>query len=157
VSRQWQLLKLLKWAGFGHQQDSQKPGRIVLFCPTCPQPGINVYPDATNDLSKYDTDRHSWKYNQTLIMDGNFKAEHLSERQIDRQVWLMDCLGFMWSSCNNHRAVNQANSSHVQLEATGIGATACAHHGCFTPHSVVDFQKGERCTFAKFCTVLFLC
>ncbi|KAG2078324.1 hypothetical protein BDR04DRAFT_998436, partial [Suillus decipiens] len=27
--------------------------------------------------------------------------------------------------------------------ATGVGATACAHHGCFVPHSVVDFQKGE--------------
>ena len=30
------------------------------------------------------------------------------------------------------------------LEATGIGAVACGHHGCFYPHSVVDFQKGER-------------
>ncbi|KIK78828.1 hypothetical protein PAXRUDRAFT_162956, partial [Paxillus rubicundulus Ve08.2h10] len=94
------------------------------------------------------------KYNWMLIMDGNFKAEHLYDRQKDRQVWLMNGLGFMvsWSpyheylrsSCNNHRAVNQANSSRVQLEATGIEATACAHHGCFVPHSVVDFQKGER-------------
>ncbi|KIK74153.1 hypothetical protein PAXRUDRAFT_176543, partial [Paxillus rubicundulus Ve08.2h10] len=47
-------------------------------------------------------------------------------------------------ACNNHRAVNQAISLHAQLEATGIGATACACHGCFVPHSVVDFQKGER-------------
>ncbi|KIK75817.1 hypothetical protein PAXRUDRAFT_171604, partial [Paxillus rubicundulus Ve08.2h10] len=139
VSRQWWLLKLLKWASFGHQQDSQKPGSLVLFCPTCPQPSINVYPDATNDLS-------NWKYNRTLIMDGNFKAEHLHDRQTDRQVWLMDGLGFM-SPCNNHRAVNQANSSHAQLEATGIGAT----------HLVVDFQKWERCAFAKFFRVLFLC
>ncbi|KIK74257.1 hypothetical protein PAXRUDRAFT_20059 [Paxillus rubicundulus Ve08.2h10] len=53
VSSQWRLLKLLKWAGFGHRQDSQKPGSLFLFCPMCPQPGINVYPDATNDLSKY--------------------------------------------------------------------------------------------------------
>ncbi|KIK73380.1 hypothetical protein PAXRUDRAFT_178597, partial [Paxillus rubicundulus Ve08.2h10] len=48
------------------------------------------------------------------------------------------------SACNNHRAVNQANSLCTRLEATGIGATACACHGCFVPHSVVDFQKGER-------------
>ena len=39
------------------------------------------------------------------------------------------------------------------MEATGIGAIACGRHGCFIPHSVVDFQKGERyvgmlCTFA---------
>ncbi|KIK81417.1 hypothetical protein PAXRUDRAFT_156166, partial [Paxillus rubicundulus Ve08.2h10] len=112
------------------------------------------------------------------IIDGNFKAEYLYDRQIDRQVWLMDCLGFMVSqspyheylAATNHslevcivctllltmQAVNQANSSCVQLEATGIGATACAHHGCFIPHLVVDFQKGERCAFAKFYRALFL-
>ncbi|KAF9222797.1 hypothetical protein BS17DRAFT_767558 [Gyrodon lividus] len=74
-------------------------------------------------------------------MDGNFKAEHLYDRWTDGQVWLMDGLGFMvsWSpyheylaashypiersSCNNHKAVNQVNSSHAHLEATGIGAT----------------------------------
>jgi len=48
------------------------------------------------------------------------------------------------SRCNNHKAVNQANANRRNLEATGIGATACARHGCFCPHSVVDFQKGER-------------
>ena len=30
------------------------------------------------------------------------------------------------------------------MEATGIGAIACGRHGCFIPHSVVDFQKGEQ-------------
>jgi hypothetical protein len=30
------------------------------------------------------------------------------------------------------------------MEATGIGAAACARHGCYYPHSVVDFQKGEK-------------
>ncbi|KAF8431412.1 hypothetical protein L210DRAFT_3333179, partial [Boletus edulis BED1] len=47
-------------------------------------------------------------------------------------------------TCNNHQAVNQANTSRGKLESTGIGGTACAWHGCFIPHSVVDFQKGER-------------
>ncbi|KIJ62065.1 hypothetical protein HYDPIDRAFT_70452, partial [Hydnomerulius pinastri MD-312] len=40
------------------------------------------------------------------------------------------------SSCSNHRAVNVANASRTNLQATGIGATACAGHGCFVPHSV---------------------
>jgi hypothetical protein len=48
------------------------------------------------------------------------------------------------ASCANHKAVNQANLERRNLEATGIGASACARHGCFVPHSVVDFQKGER-------------
>lgn len=48
------------------------------------------------------------------------------------------------STCNNHKAVNASNAIRRSLESTGIGATACARHGCFVPHSVVDFQKGER-------------
>ncbi|KAI0277495.1 hypothetical protein BGY98DRAFT_904820, partial [Russula aff. rugulosa BPL654] len=46
--------------------------------------------------------------------------------------------------CQNHRAVNNANTSRTHLRATGVGATACARHGCFVPHSVVDFYKGEQ-------------
>ncbi|KAG2351459.1 hypothetical protein BDR07DRAFT_1242221, partial [Suillus spraguei] len=46
--------------------------------------------------------------------------------------------------CNNHRAVNQANASWHRLEAIGIGGCACARHGCFVPHAMVNFQKGER-------------
>ena len=48
------------------------------------------------------------------------------------------------SDCNNHRAVNRANADRHRLEATGIGGCACARHGCFYPHGMVDFQKGER-------------
>lgn len=48
------------------------------------------------------------------------------------------------ATCANHKAVNQANSNRKNLEATGVGACACARHGCFVPHAVVDFQKGER-------------
>lgn len=56
-----------------------------------------------------------------------------------------DCLLIQQrATCANHKAVNQANSNRKNLEATGVGACACARHGCFVPHSVVDFQKGER-------------
>ncbi|KAI5981825.1 hypothetical protein EDD15DRAFT_2182563, partial [Pisolithus albus] len=47
-------------------------------------------------------------------------------------------------SCNNHKVLSGTNASHGKLDCTGIGATACAWHGCFYLHSVVDFQKGER-------------
>lgn len=95
-------------------------------------------------------------------MDGNFKAEHLHPTNPADEVSLMDGLGFMvsdrmykqhlataqdmvqQSNCNDHWAVNQANASRHNLEATGIGGCACARHGCFVPHSMVDFQKGER-------------
>lgn len=48
-----------------------------------------------------------------------------------------------WSTYNNHQAVNQANAGHRKLKATGIGVAACLHHGCFIPHTMVDFQRGE--------------
>jgi hypothetical protein len=40
--------------------------------------------------------------------------------------------------------MNAANLNRKNRDATGIGACACARHGCFIPHTVVDFQKGER-------------
>ena len=48
------------------------------------------------------------------------------------------------STCSDHKAVNHVNTTQGHLRATGIGAVACAQHGCFFPQSVVDFQKGER-------------
>jgi hypothetical protein len=33
------------------------------------------------------------------------------------------------------------------MDSTGIGACVCGRHGAFVPHSVVDFQKGERYEF----------
>ena len=47
------------------------------------------------------------------------------------------------SRCSNHRAQNNGNLHRKHLDSTGKGACACARHGAFVPHSVVDFQKGE--------------
>ncbi|KAI6138394.1 hypothetical protein BKA82DRAFT_4366513 [Pisolithus tinctorius] len=153
VARKWRYLKLLKWNGFHGTTRSAEKGGLALFCAACPQPGINV--DTNEDLDH-------WRFTRTVVMDGNFKAEHMHERKSEDQVRLMDGLGYMVtnpqyadylkatphiaekSTCNNHRAISQANAARGKLHATGIGATACARHGCFYPHCVVDFQKGER-------------
>ena len=46
VSREWRYLKSLKRTGFAHKPNQmQKPGDLALFCPSCPQPGINVSED----------------------------------------------------------------------------------------------------------------
>jgi len=43
VSRKWRYLKSKIRAGFGHNpQDPIKPGDLALFCPACPQSGINL-------------------------------------------------------------------------------------------------------------------
>lgn len=96
-------------------------------------------------------------------MDGNFVSEHLRMQNPEDDVFLADGHGFMVeygpyeehikasneireaSKCNDHKAVNNVNRNHAKnLDATGIGACACGRHGCFFPHCVVDFQKGER-------------
>ncbi|KAI6095406.1 hypothetical protein F5141DRAFT_1191315 [Pisolithus sp. B1] len=88
VAWQWHLLKLLKWSGYqGNLNDSMK-GDLAIFCMACPQLGINLLDD--------------WRYTRTVVMDGNFKAEHMCERRPGNQVWLMDGHGFM-VTCNNHK------------------------------------------------------
>jgi hypothetical protein len=165
TARQWWQCKLYKWHGFAHKDEEPKAGDLTLFCPACPQPGINVDPSALSSCRQSETntdDTPSWVFTRYLVMDGNFKAEHLHPVNPSDEVSLMDGLAFMVaderykthlsiakdnverSDCNNHRAVNQANASRQRLEATGIGGCACARHGCFVPHSMVDFQKGER-------------
>ncbi|KAG1839425.1 hypothetical protein F4604DRAFT_1994190 [Suillus subluteus] len=165
VTRQWRKLKLLKWNGFSHEDKEVMPGDLALFCPACPQPGINVTLPTGDDvkgLNGSDLEMPRWLYSRSLVMDGNFKAEHLHAANLSNEVSLMDGRGFMVSDriykehlslakeaiqrseCNNHRAVNQANATRHRLEATGIGGCACARHGCFVPHAMVDFQKGER-------------
>ncbi|KAI6034671.1 hypothetical protein BKA83DRAFT_4461027 [Pisolithus microcarpus] len=151
VSRLWRDLKHRKWFGFGHDTELDPgEGGLALFCPACPQPGINLPPD--------------WKarYDRQYVIDGNFTAQHMKMNKPERDVSLSDGKGYMVSeipyqnhlqqsldnkersTCSNHRAINAANINKSNLRSTGIGATACAQHGCFVPHSVVDFQKGER-------------
>ena len=84
MSRLWRWMKKLKWAGYGHNnKDATNPdaGELAKFCPACPQPGINLeegwLADATNSV-----------YRRTFVADGNFKADHISQKGID--VWLYD-------------------------------------------------------------------
>ncbi|KAG1766493.1 hypothetical protein EV702DRAFT_1204105 [Suillus placidus] len=132
VGRQWRQLKQLKWHGFGHEKRQPKAGELALFCPACPQPGVNV------NLAEKNAADPAWLYSRSLVMDGNFKAEHKFPANPTNEVALTDGLGFIVgnarykmhlaeakdvvnrSDCNNHRVVNQANASHHKLEAMGI-------------------------------------
>ncbi|KAH9037588.1 hypothetical protein EDB84DRAFT_1268706 [Lactarius hengduanensis] len=155
TSRQWRDLKSRMEQGLGHQSEETAPdGSMAIFCPACPQPGINL----PNDWkTRYEPN----ELIRTFIMDGNFSAEHMRHRSGERDVALSAGMAFMAnpelykahlrsgteivqpSTCNTYKAIEQANSSRAHLDVTGIGATACCH-GFFVPTSVVDFQKGER-------------
>jgi hypothetical protein len=56
MSRLWRWMKKLKWAGYGHnQQDHLNPpaGSLSIFCPTCPQPKLNLPEDWKLDKNRY--------------------------------------------------------------------------------------------------------
>ncbi|KAH8087120.1 hypothetical protein BXZ70DRAFT_1011599 [Cristinia sonorae] len=158
-SRQWSWLKLQKWSGAAFDDaegQSPAPGGLVSFCAACPQPGKNL-------PQEWQREPDQWRFQIRLIQDGNFKAEHLLYKSLGSDVRLSDGQGFMVTSapfrshvnatqhmpvpvstCQEHRAVNNTSLARKNLASSGIGAVACVRHGCFVPHSVVDFQKGER-------------
>ncbi|KAG1820779.1 hypothetical protein EV424DRAFT_1305853, partial [Suillus variegatus] len=90
----WQKLKLLKWNGFGHEEKEVRPGNLALFCPACPQLGTNVTLPAGGTAKDIDANNGfgqetlSWLYTRSLVMDGNFKAEHLHATNPTNEVSL---------------------------------------------------------------------
>ncbi|KAG2115301.1 uncharacterized protein F5147DRAFT_569827 [Suillus discolor] len=89
VARQWHQLKLLKWNRFSHKQRDLNDGELALFCLACLQPGINV------TLSNEYNTTSKWLYSHSLMMDGNFKDEHLHPTNLEDEVWLIEEKGFM--------------------------------------------------------------
>src|ERR1700679_698065 len=63
------------------------PGSLSIFCPCCPQPGINL-PDNWKDLP-------DWVTRRTITVDGNFHADHIKMRQPDLDIKLTNGLGYM--------------------------------------------------------------
>jgi len=62
-------------------------GSFTLFCPSCPQPGINLPPD----WKKLPT----WVTRRTITVDGNFHADHIKMRRPDLDIKLTNGLGYM--------------------------------------------------------------
>jgi hypothetical protein len=88
-----------------------------------------------------------------FVQDGPYQ-EHLRTARQYKQVTLYEsllnpsrhstCVLGQKPTCSNHKAGNESVSGQKNLAVTGVGAAACARHGCFIPHAMVDFQKGER-------------
>jgi hypothetical protein len=63
------------------------PGDLTIFCPACPQPGINL-PSNWGDLP-------NWVTRRTITVDGNFHADHIKMRRPDMDVRLANGRGYM--------------------------------------------------------------
>ena len=64
-------------------------------------------------------------------------------------IYPVNVLRSFIDSCRNGHVMNIKRStrqtffsSTFSTEALGVGAS-CTQHGCWVPHSVVDFQRGE--------------
>ena len=89
LSRLWRWVKKLRWAGYGQkagQHAEPEPGALGNFCPACPQIGINVPDDWTNDPNP-------WVFRRVFTADGNFKADHVRQKAPADDIWLYDGLG----------------------------------------------------------------
>ena len=56
MSRIWRWMKRLKWAGRANNDmpvDEVKEGELGIFCPACPQPGINIPDNWKDDPARY--------------------------------------------------------------------------------------------------------
>ncbi|KIM74954.1 hypothetical protein PILCRDRAFT_79556, partial [Piloderma croceum F 1598] len=157
VSRQWRDIHNQIRAGDVHDRpDVPADSGLALFCPACPQIGINIPPEI------------EWKaddrllYRPQLVSDGNMKLVHQLQKRPEDDVSLSNGEMFIvkWapyakhlvnapqrqpkSKCSNHWAQNHGNLNRNHLDSTGKGACACARHGAFVPHCMVNFQKGEQ-------------
>ncbi|KAG1722518.1 hypothetical protein EDB19DRAFT_1898193 [Suillus lakei] len=89
VSRIWR--DLVNRIRFGFMTpDRQIPwsGDLALYCPACPQPGINLPPSWKDS---YD----AWLVMQRYIVNGNFTAQHMKMKTPEDDVSLADGKGYM--------------------------------------------------------------
>jgi hypothetical protein len=55
VSRAWRDMIARIQAGYGHHPENLvKQGALAIFCPTCPQPGVNLPSDWKTDQRRWE-------------------------------------------------------------------------------------------------------
>ncbi|KAK7047944.1 hypothetical protein VNI00_006272 [Paramarasmius palmivorus] len=154
--RQWRHLKMVLWSGVGHDPDGigEQEGRLVVQCPSCPHPGINL-PDGWELASR------SFLYRLILCLDGNFrlKAQMVSSHSRDPPLnngmgyfvkrapyeqWLLSKdEGDEISNCVPLAALAKQNTKFSRgLRYTGVMGVACGRSDMIV--RMGNLQKGER-------------
>jgi len=109
VSWMWRDLSNRKQAGFGHDTERYPgPGDLTIFCPSCPQPGINLpenWREVYTRLLFFSICGQSfdyWLYSHArditahqYVVDGNFTVQHMDMKKPENDIPLSDGLGYM--------------------------------------------------------------
>ncbi|KAF8799827.1 hypothetical protein BYT27DRAFT_7016783, partial [Phlegmacium glaucopus] len=171
MSRVWRWMKKLKWAryaGTNKKVNEVKAGELAIYCPACPQPGINIPEDWKDDPARHLhivklTSWSRWVYKHIFVANGNFKADHVRQQNPAGDVWLSEGTGMMpgrqeymsflasaierltKAPCENtFRAIMNALQASKLCDVTGLVSIACSRHGCYAPQALVDLFKGEQ-------------
>jgi hypothetical protein len=89
MSRLWRWMKKLKWAGFGQhpvrKATDAEAGELTIFCPACPQLGINIEADWIDDPIRWVPNLSLSHVLMCLFSDGSI-VEYLWSTEISRPI-----------------------------------------------------------------------
>ncbi|KAJ7127477.1 hypothetical protein C8R46DRAFT_1235584 [Mycena filopes] len=159
VVRVFNYLTLKKRAGQFHGIDAMLPhrpsGNLLVWCPACPEPGLNSDPNCPKTPHNL---RHLNQSQRTL--DGNFQCNQFSKNTHPNDVSLCEGKGYFpldseyrkyiasvpvskeKSTCNYLKAVNKQDKKKFKnMAITGTVNCQCSHVFIL---SCVDLYHGER-------------
>ncbi|KAF8805303.1 hypothetical protein BYT27DRAFT_7224958 [Phlegmacium glaucopus] len=127
-------LKWARYAGTDKKANQVGAGNLAIYCPACPQPGINIPDDWKDDPARHMGD--VWLSEGSGMMPRNAEYMDFLASAIER---------LMVTPCENtFRAIMNALQASKLCDITGLVSIACGRHGCYAPQSLVDLFKGEQ-------------
>ncbi|KAI0742805.1 hypothetical protein C8Q80DRAFT_1238634 [Daedaleopsis nitida] len=124
VSRQWRNLKARKWNSYGYHDEEPGPGDLAVLCPACLQPGLNL-PD------NWQEDPQKFKYTQSVVLDGNFSAQHRQMKNPEDDVALADGHSYMVTEASYKAHLKSAMpAANVYAVQNGLYSAEVRENGC---------------------------
>lgn len=92
MSRLWRWMKKLKWAGYAgslKNVNEVRSGELAIYCPACPQPGVNI-----PDNWKENSDRCAFQFISSILI---IKSDDCTVGYINVSLWQMGILKLITS------------------------------------------------------------
>ncbi|KAF8965358.1 hypothetical protein BDZ97DRAFT_1904028 [Flammula alnicola] len=160
VTQVWTVLKAMMRLGQCHGIDqilpNRRPGNLIVFCPACPEPGVNMEPGWER------TPNHLRHLNQTrFTADGNFHLNHFIKNNDPEEISLFRGNAYfpkdekfkpyiarvssdipeVRGTCHLSVLKNRKEKKFDYMDVSGASQVACSH---VIIKSTVDLQLGER-------------
>ncbi|KAG8972484.1 hypothetical protein FRC05_009837 [Tulasnella sp. 425] len=156
----WGALRMVMRSG--HLELAIPRGGLVVGCPTCPAPGVNLPENWMDEpLARL-------KYSSMLAIDGNFHLQR-NNKGIGKDAPLTGNSGFwvddgeledyivgkgakvedhersLKASCSSFKAGDPSRWAQKSGKSvSGVAMVSCGRHSFIQPNGTVDLDKGER-------------